>query len=233
MDEAAVSAGRGRNRKQTTFFEVAANVEAKKVEVVEGNGIKLSENPHFCKELEKIKADSDVCKALHSIMYNSVGRKAEIKKNLRSFSGFSSEASADERKAKTSEKKKQWTVSVLKSSLGMLGLERSGDRDVLINRLVAYLAAPHFTKDASAASVGTKRKASGKKTKSGKGKRSKKSASGEKKKKSAPSAYILYCASQRAALREAQPELSMIEQTKVLGAQWNALDAETKEVRSA
>ncbi|KAJ1381315.1 hypothetical protein B484DRAFT_411777, partial [Ochromonadaceae sp. CCMP2298] len=169
--EETTDTGRGRARKQTTFFEAAVTVTPKKVNTSEGSGIKLSENPHFCKELEKLKADGEVCKSLHSLMYNLAGKKTEIKKNLRQFSGFSEETK-DDRKAKILDKKKLWTTSLLKSCLGMCGVVQGGDREVQVNRLVDYLAHPTLTKTPSLSASTGKRKTKtapkkGKKAKTG------------------------------------------------------------------
>lgn len=209
-----------RSRKATTFFKTP-EVTKKELPAAVGTGIQLGDNPHFCKDLDSIKSDNEVCKALHSVMYNAVGKKTDMKKNLRAFSGFAP-GQKEEKKTKVLEKKKIWTVSTLKTALGMFGLEKSGDREALVGRMIDYLAEPRFTKEAS--SGGKKRKA----TASKKGaKKSKKSKDGKKR---APSAYILFCKSQRDTLRVEQPELSMVDQTRVLGALWNALGAEEKEV---
>jgi hypothetical protein len=226
MSEANTDTNEKRSRKQTTFFKAPVE-EKKEVTIGEGSGIKLAENPHFCKELESIKADSETCKALHALLYGSAGRKVEIKKNLRNFSGFPGEVSTAELSAKVSGKKKIWTVAQLKTVLGMLGLEKSGDRELLVTRMVEYLAKPAFTKEARPAgsSSGTKRK---KATKSASKKGTKKAK--KVKKQVAPSAYILFCKDMRPLLKEQQPDLSMIEQTKEMGLQWNALTAEAKEV---
>mmetsp|Transcript_24984 Transcript_24984/g.50144 ORF Transcript_24984/g.50144 Transcript_24984/m.50144 type:complete len:289 (+) Transcript_24984:102-968(+) len=218
MDTA--ESGERRNRKQTAFFEVATKTESKPVVLAEGTGIKLADNEYFCNELGKMKADSDLCKALHQLLFNTAGKKTEIKKNLRSFSGFPSQEVRDDKKLKVLDKKKVWTTTALKGALGMIGLEKGGDREVLVNRLIDYLAEPSSTKKPRDSSK--KRKASSKGAKKG----SKKARSGPKK---APSAYILYCNSQRAIVRELQPELTMVEQTKTMAASWNALSEKEKE----
>jgi len=214
-----------RSRKSTTFYQAAVVPAPKKVvATADGKGIKLSENPHFCKELEKYKSDNEVCKALHSLMYNVPGKKTEIKKNLRAFSGFSADTSVETVKTKVGDKKKLWTVSLLKTSLGLFGLERGGDRDTLVERLVDYIAEPAFTKTARA----PKRKggSDGKSRKNGKkAKIAKKS--GPKK---APTAYILFSVNARQEAKEANPDASFVDLTRILGQQWNALSAEEKEV---
>lgn len=225
MDGDNTSAGGKRSRKQTSFFEVK-EVHIKKAAVVEGAGIKLADNPHFCQELERVKGDSDVCKALHSLLFGVVGKKLEIKKNLRAFSGLPAGASKEEKKAKILDRKKVWTMSLIKEALGLFGLEKAGDKEVVVTRLVDYIAEPTYTKSASAPGSGKKRKSVGK----GGKKSSKRSKKSSEKKKVAPSSYILFCKDSRAALKADQPELSMIEQTKLLGSMWNALDEEAKKV---
>lgn len=213
-----------RSRKQTTFFAVAGASAPKTTVIESGLGMKLAENPHFCHELEKHKADSEECKALHFLLFNAVGKKTEIKKNLRAFSGFSSTAVRDDKKLKLLDKKKVWTVTLLKSVLGMLGLERGGDREDLANRLVDYLAAPSFTK--AAKESGSKSK----KRKSVSGKSSSKKAKRADRPKKAPSAYLLFCNERRASVRADNPEMSMVDVTKALAAEWNELSDAKKEV---
>lgn len=212
-----------RTRKATTFFKAPAVTVKKAIVTTEGTGIKLGENPHFCKDLEAIKSDNEVCKALHQVMYNSVGKKADMKKNLRAFSGFAPELK-DDKKSKVIEKKKVWTTAVLKTALGMLGLEKGGDRDTLAGRMIDYLAEPCFTKEAG---TSKKRKSTAKSSSKKGAKKSKVQKDGKKR---APSAYILFCKDQRLVLRAEKPDLSMIEQTRVMGALWNALTDEAKEV---
>ena len=77
---------------------------------------------------------------------NKKGRKVETKKNIRQFSGFPSGTKKEEKVSKIEEKKKAWTIPNLKLFLGMLGLEKGGDRSTLINRLVDYLFEPTITK---------------------------------------------------------------------------------------
>lgn len=228
--EAEGTAPEKRVRKATTFFKAPAATTKKELATGEGSGIPLGENPHFCKDLESIKSDNEVCKALHSVMYNSVGKKVDMKKNLRAFSGFATSEDLEEKKSKVLEKKKIWTVTMLKTALGMFGVEKSGDREALVGRMIDYLAEPRFTKDA--ATAGKKRKSTGPAS-SKKGSKKTRKVKDKDRKKRAPSGYILFCKDQRATLREEQPDLSMVDQTRALGALWNALDDKTKEVGKA
>lgn len=88
--------------------------------------------------------------------------------------------------------KKKWTVPILKDCLALFGLEKSGTRDELIERLCDYLMKPVETKKeedfggkgkSNVKSKGTKRKAKG-------------DAKVEKKKRP-PSAYILFSTASR------------------------------------
>ena len=136
-----------RERKQTTFFKAPVAKESSKVVITdEGSGIKLADNPHFCKELELIKGDNEVCKALHLLLFNARGKRLEIKKNLRAFSGFPSAAVKEEKMEKVVDKKKVWNTTTLRTVVGMFGLEKGGDRDALVTKQVqrreSQLASP-------------------------------------------------------------------------------------------
>ena len=210
-----------RERKQTTFFKAPVAKESSKVVITdEGSGIKLADNPHFCKELELIKGDNEVCKALHLLLFNARGKRLEIKKNLRAFSGFPSAAVKEEKLEKVVDKKKVWNTTTLRTVVGMFGLEKGGDRDALVTRMMDYLAKPSFTKDAKASSKKRKSVSKSKKT-------------NKKTRKTSPSGYMLYCQDTRQSVRDENPDLSMIEQTKILGANWNALSDTEKEVGSS
>lgn len=113
---------------------------------------------------------------------------------IRLFNGFSRESATikEEKIAKVTENKKKWTVVVLKDCLGLFGLEKSGTRDELVEKLCEYLMKPLEIKKeedfggkgkSSVKSKGTKRKAKG-------------DAKVEKKKRP-PSAYILFSTASR------------------------------------
>ena len=53
--------------------------------------MKLSDYPFFLKGLDKIKGDDDIVKCLHMLMFSTLGKKLEAKKNIRLFSGFADE----------------------------------------------------------------------------------------------------------------------------------------------
>ena len=84
-----------RERKQTSVYKPpeAADSSSKKGQGVDivgeaGSGVQLADYPYFLRGLEKLRGDDEVVKSLHHLLYGTVGKKAETKKNLRLFSGF-------------------------------------------------------------------------------------------------------------------------------------------------
>lgn len=188
--------------------------------VKQGLGIYLFEIPHFYLELQARESSSVACKALHSLLFGTSGRKNEIKRNLLLFSGFPAEVSTKEKKLKVLRNKEVWTTTIIEEVLGMLGLETHGDKFDIVDRLIDFLAEPI---------VGTKTRRRRKRdTKSDK-KQIKRLKKAESIKKS-HSAYILYCMDQRATLAEELMLLPFKEQGVLLGTKWKALDEEAKKV---
>lgn len=199
-----------RSRKQTNFFAVVPE-EKKALSAQEGSGIALGDNPYFLEQIEKLHGGDEVLKALHSLFFHSPGKKHEVKKHLRMFNGFAEDVDPKAIVQRIADKKKIWTVAVLKEALGLFGLLKGGDREELIERLVEYLVKP----EVSSKRKTTKRKSS-KKTKA-------------PKKKRAPSAYILFSSAHRAEVREANPAADFTEMAKLLADLWNKAGAEEKE----
>lgn len=212
-----------RVRKQTEFLTVEK--EEKKAVVAEGSGIALGDYEYFIEQLENFTGADDVLKNLHSLLFHTPGKKAEVKKHLRQFNGFPSDTDLKDVTQKVVEKKKNWTVAVVKDALGLFGLEKSGDREHLIQRLVEYLAKPEALK-----SGGSEKK----KSSSSNGKK-RKTASTKKdkapKKKRAPSAFILFCSAHRGQVKEENPTATFGELTKLVSALWNNATDKEKEVR--
>lgn len=139
--------------------------------------------------------------------------------HLRAFRGFPSEIDIAEKTAKLIEKKKVWTVSLLKSALDLFGLEKSGDRDALCTRLVKFLANPENTKKAS----GKKRKAS-----SSSGPKRKRSKSAKSKRPSKMTGFLLFSKASRPVLKEKKPDLTFAEVGTELGRLWKSLSEEER-----
>lgn len=222
MSEASAETSGKRERKQTSFFTVAEAAPAKSSaqSAPQGQGSILGEYEYFVEKLGKLRGDDEVVKGLHQLMYGSPGKKSETKRNLRAFRGLPSDIDIGEKTAKLIEKKKVWTVSLLKSALDLFGLEKGGDRDALCARLVKFLANPENAKKAS----GKKRKVS---SSSGpKRKRSKKSA--KSKRPSKMTGFLLFSKASRPVLKEKKPDLTFAEVGTELGRLWKSLSEEER-----
>lgn len=209
-----------RERKQTTFFSTEEKAAKKAVDTHQGDGLTLSDYPYFVESLNKLRGDDDIVKGLHSLLFNNPGKKLETKKNLRAFNGFPADVNLTEKIEKIQEKKKLWTVTNLKTALGLFALEKGGDREALIKRLVEYLAKPSAVSKAAGPSSSKKRK----------GKKSKKSS--QPKKKRAMSAFMLFSQAHRNEVKEKNSELSFGDIGKELGRLWNELNEEQKKASS-
>lgn len=139
-----------RERKPTVLFSVeSAPKSNNNEEIKQGLGINLADNDHFCKQLERVKtSDSEVLRLFHTLLYGREGKKSERKKYLKKFSGFP-EGSDPKKYIDIVTNRKSFTVSILKEILGLLGLEKGGTREDLIEKLVGYLSKPYAVKQAS------------------------------------------------------------------------------------
>jgi protein DEK len=135
-----------RERKQVERIVVEAiSKEKTATEIPEGNGLCLSDYPFFLAGFEKLRTDDDLCKHLHHIMFGALGTKTDRKKSIRKFSGFAAGTDASEKAAKIVDKK-GYNNSLLKDTLALFGLERSGTREQMAQRLVEYLQSPSKAK---------------------------------------------------------------------------------------
>jgi hypothetical protein len=147
-----------RVKRQTEFFKTETKPKQQERKTSSGDGTSLGDYPFFVEQVAKLKGDDEVLKGLHTIIYNTPGKKLEVKKHLKVFNGFHKDANLESLTEKVVEKKKQWTVANLKTALGLFGLEKGGEREVLCKRLVEYLATPEILKNAGASSGGRGKK---------------------------------------------------------------------------
>lgn len=210
-----------RIRKKTEFYDagVIKVPGAKELKIPAGVGIKLGDNKHFCKEIEKVKGDSDIVKALHTLFFGSAGKKIETKKHLRLFYGFAPDVEGETMErmkitVKIRDKKLVWTVALLKQAMDLLGLTKAGDREDLIVRLADYLMCPTGVEFDGSASIGKKRKS--------------KSGATETLKKG-PNAYQLYMMDNRPIIKEQNPGASFGDLAKLVAKAWDELDADVRE----
>ncbi|XP_063054611.1 protein DEK isoform X2 [Engraulis encrasicolus] len=120
---------------QATQF--AKPKERLKVEI--GGGDKLGEIARINHNIGKTKAV--LLKPLHKVLFDRPGAAANMKKNLRLFSGFPFQADSDlySRKIKVLTK---YPNSMLKSICQVLDIERSGNHIVLVERIMGFLMSP-------------------------------------------------------------------------------------------
>ena len=199
-----------------------------KYRLQKGKGIQLSEYPFFVKGLDKIKADDETVKSLHLLLFATSAKKLELKKNIRLFSGYDAANTKDERHVKVTENKKKWTTQLLKNVLSLFGLEKSGVRSDLIDRLLDYLLLPTMIKDVSASAEQNK-----KPTKPVPSKGTKRKAKGDgnaPKKVKSPSGYILFCGEARVELKATKPDATFAEISALLGQKWQSADENEKKV---
>lgn len=130
-----------RERKQREVVNVAADPVRKQI-VVAGDGSPLSELTDFVTALEKLKSDDDLVKQLHMLLFDSVGKSIERKKHLRQFAGFAASEKVV-KLARLLDKKKVWTVQLIKRALTALGVQpSSGTREEIGERLLDFLQSP-------------------------------------------------------------------------------------------
>ena len=115
--------------------------------------------------------------------------------------------------------------------MGLFGLEKSGSRNELADRLLDYLMSPTAIKEEGAKISGAKKSSSAAKTKGTKRKATNDAkAAKAAKKPRAPSAYILFSTSTRQEIKDANPDSTFGEIGVLLGQKWKSLDEDEKQV---
>jgi len=56
-----------------------------------GNGVRLDDIPYIKKQFQKKKGDYPAIQHLHKLIFSRIGKKGEVKKNLKKFSGIINE----------------------------------------------------------------------------------------------------------------------------------------------
>lgn len=208
--------------KQYVPAEVAA-VPTKFLLIEKGAGIALGTYPLFSKGLDKLKDPLDTLKALHQFLYMVPGKKHLWKSNVRKFSGFPERFTKADKISKLTEKNALWNVSRLKNVLEICGVDKMGTRDQLIERLVDFMFCPTILKTPEKPKP--KQKTNAKKRTA-----TKKPDHALKKRRRTVSAYVLYVKGMSAEVKAANPEATFAELSRLIAAQWAALEPEHKEV---
>ena len=240
------------SKKPVEAYE-ATNTQAKestKLVVAEGSGVKLGGLPHFNAMLPKLPADHDMIKAFHRLLYGSLGTSHNRKANLKKFSGF---ADAGDEGSMTIRKKKMqdstvWTLPCLKELLQLLGLEKSGTKEIICDRIISFLASPSKDKMSKVLAqqeekkqkkkiaaekkkvkaTAEKAKAKEKAAKANKGNKAK-----VEKKEKVPkrlSGFMIFSKKTRPQIVAANPGIPFGEVGKLVGAEWAKLSEEEKQV---
>jgi protein DEK len=192
-----------------------------KLEIRSGNGIKLGDSPAVEEALKKTKPDEDVAKNLHMLLFKQAGTKTKRKANIRQFSGFpDGDAEKNDAVERMNGNNKKYSVAALKDMCHVLGLQASGNREELIQRVADYLVSP------TSLAAGTKRKSSsGRRSKGKKGKKAKKRSGGM-------GPYMIFSNEVRADVRSENPSAGFGDLGRLIGERWRALsDAEKEEYK--
>lgn len=133
----------GRSQKKIERFVIEEKKEKTAEVFGEGDGIPLEEVEAVSTYIGKIKSDHDLLKGLHMILYSRAGTVTNRKRNIRKFNGFvyDDKLTRDKISTKLMESKK-WTVATLKDLAMFLGLEKSGSKADLVERVVDFLECP-------------------------------------------------------------------------------------------
>ncbi|RNA42294.1 DEK isoform X2 [Brachionus plicatilis] len=129
-----------RHRRTTQRLELNAKESSSKHSYTpQGKGKALGDIALICHNIDKTTADK--MRQLYRLCMGYNPKHKETKKNLKAFNGFEFAADSDEMDKKRDLLQKS-TVGKLKEMCDVVDLERSGNKEVLIARLLDFLAAP-------------------------------------------------------------------------------------------
>lgn len=156
-----------RERKQTSFFQPEKKAETEKLEIKEGQGIKLGEIPNVTFRLGKVTGRDELLEDLHQILYGRKGKLSTRKRDISAFSGFTfaddqQEAEAEKAKSLMSRFKNDHMLRLL----DLLDIPRTDlkDKETRIEKVLEFLKAPSQLSDKDlAAKEGEKKAAAARK----------------------------------------------------------------------
>jgi hypothetical protein len=215
----------------------------KEIIIRKGKGSKLADIPNVAMLLAKFKSSDPVITLAHRIIFGTPGRTQTAKKHLREFSGFVYDE--DFKRENLIAKLSLKLVPSLRELSSLFCLDKSGSKEELVDRLVAFLEKPHETDVEPAArkrsrspsptrsrsrSPSPAKKKSKKedseseedKKKTKKSKKVKRVSSKDKgeKKKRPLSAYFLFTKDVRPAVTKKHPTEPVTELAKIMGEMW-------------
>lgn len=118
------------------------------MEFENGSGTPLGDIPRVDASISRFKNDD--LKLLHRLLFDTVGKTALLKKNIKKFNGFSFKKNSTEYDAKVTSAD-ELEVKQLKVICEMLDLPKTGTKDDIIARILEFLIEP---KDSSPKPVG-------------------------------------------------------------------------------
>ncbi|KAJ3081471.1 hypothetical protein HK102_002322 [Quaeritorhiza haematococci] len=114
--------------------------EKKQVRIPEGKGVALKEIPHILEEIDKRTSSDDILSGFHTLIWGRLTHK-HLKQDLRQFCGF--DIKSEKEKELIVGKLGRWTMVGLKEFCEVLGLETSGTKDAIMDRIYEFLLKPH------------------------------------------------------------------------------------------
>ncbi|CAI9739783.1 protein DEK-like [Octopus vulgaris] len=172
------SGKREKKKVERLEMSVTSANDKKKILIPEGTGEKLGDCPIIEYQLNRVKAEN--LKIIHRALFDRPGSLVEIKRNIRKFNGFDF-GKDDKRFDKKRALLAKNTTASLRKICEILGLERGGAKDEILNKIMDFLVKPKDT-GKSVPKPKKKRKSGETKSKSKPKKNKKKSSSSQKKK---------------------------------------------------
>ncbi|GMH57293.1 hypothetical protein TrLO_g5927 [Triparma laevis f. longispina] len=146
--QAASVSKTGRVRKTVEVYKEVVKEKAA-FEIVVGKGVEIGSIEEAMVGFDKLKSDHDICKAVHTVLFNRAGKKTEIKKNVRKWSGVTTEDEdeLEEIKEKMATKLFKQSASFIKDAMDCFAVDRSSktgevDKESLTWRFVDWLICP-------------------------------------------------------------------------------------------
>merc|ERR1712168_1042786 len=150
-----------RDRKKVVRLSAAPPTKEKKLfEIAAGRGTCLGNIPIIDHLVSK--ENSENLRPLHMTLFKTLGQSHLIKKNIRQFNGFAFEKDTEEY-VKKKERLVKMTIPELKLICTFLSLEKSGSKEEVVGRILAFLLKPKD--EGKKAPQGKKRRASSTKKK--------------------------------------------------------------------
>ena len=177
------------------------------------------------KGLDKLKVEDVLLHMICKLLFDTSCKKSDLKKHIRSFSGFPSTVNIEEKTKTLSKDKKKWTIDLLAEALRLFGLEVNGDRDDLIKKLLDYLSHPAILVEVV---PNVHQKSEKQSTTATKSKGTKRKAVRSK----VTSAYVLFSTATRDEVKENLPDSSFTFVAEKLNELWKALELSEKQVRN-